>query len=318
MAHTTREVKAKLVMLKKIPFVHFTGLVQEVKDGKKKAPPPPPPPPLPPTESTTSSPTLVSSTQHLITMYSSAPKLGQTNSPLSPVYPSVLVPSNSVPVGTPVNYISASGNPGYSSANSNLPPSNRQSLSGQGYNLYSLTTALKTQTYGSFPSLGGKGLPNSTVTTMKSSAVPPPSVTAVYQSSIVNSGSCKATQKYLLTTTPPPPPPPLPPPPPPPLPQPSTGNTQFVMPGPYGTTSSNLSPQTVMMVGAGRGVSSNGTSQGTTHFVSPPLPSGNHQTNSTNQQQQPAAAASASSFFTVAAAKAYYPLPPPPPPPPRT
>lgn len=304
-------------MLKRIPFVHFPGLVQEVKDGKKKAPPPPPPPPLPPPESTTSSPTLVPSTQHLITVYSSAPKLGQANSPLSPVYPSVLVPGNSVPVGTPVNYISASGNPGYASTNSNLPLSNRQSLSGQGYNLYSLTTALKTQTYGSFPaSLGGKGLPNSTVTTMKSSAVPPPSVTAVYQSSIVNSGICKATQKYLLTTTPPPPPP-LPPPPPPPLPPPSTGNTQFAMPGPYGTASSNASPQTVMMVGPGRGVSSNGTFQGTTHFVSPPLSSGNHQTNSTNQQQ-PTAPTSASSFFTVAAAKAYYPLPPPPPPPPRT
>lgn len=289
---------------KRNPFVCFTGLVQDAKDGKKKAPPPPPPPPppLPPPEITTS-PSLVSNTQHSVTMYSSAPKLGQANSTLSPVYPSILVPNNSVPVGTSVNYISTNGNAGYVSTNSNLPPSNRQPLSGQGYNLYTLTNPLKNQTYGSFPAgLGVKGLPNA-VTSVKGLAVPP-SVATVYQSSAVNSGSCKATQKFLLTTPPPPPPPP-----------PNAGNTQFVVQGSYGTASSNLSPQTVMVVGPGRAIPNNGTSQGSTHFVNPPLPSGNHQTDSSPQQQQ-TAPGSTSTFFTVAAAKAYYPPPPPPPPPP--
>jgi hypothetical protein len=89
------------------------------------------------------------------------------------------------------------------------------------------------------------------------------------------------------------------------------------MPGPYGTASSNISPQAVMIVGPGRSVPNGGTSQGTTHFVNPSLPSGSHLTSSSNQQQQ-TTAASAPAFFTVAAAKAYFPPPPPPPPPPRT
>lgn len=208
---TAVKIKIKWIMLNW--FVHFPGLVQEGKDGKKKAPPPPPPPPLPPLESSSSS--LLSNTQHLITMYSSAPKLGQANSTLSSIYPSVLVPNSSVSVGTSVNYISASGNAGYASTNSSLPPTNRQPLSGQGYNIYPLTTSLKNQTYGSFPAgLGTKVLPNNGITCVKGTAMPSSSVAVAYQSSTVSSRSCKTTQKYLLTTPPPPPPPPLPPPPP--------------------------------------------------------------------------------------------------------
>jgi hypothetical protein len=89
------------------------------------------------------------------------------------------------------------------------------------------------------------------------------------------------------------------------------------MAGPYGTASSNLSPQAVMIVGSGRSVPNGGTSQGATQYVSSSLPSGSHLTNSSNQQQQ-TTAGSTPAFFTVAAAKAYYAPPPPPPPPPRT
>ncbi|PSN38835.1 hypothetical protein C0J52_12608 [Blattella germanica] len=282
------------------------GLVQDVKDGKKKVPPPPPPPPLPPPDSaTSSSPSLLPpSTQHMISMYSPAPNLGPANSALTPVYPSVLVPNSSVSVAPSVNYMPPGTNAGYTSSGSN-----RQPLSGQTYNPYSINPPLKNQSYGSFPAgLGAKGMSNSAVPPVKGATVPPVSVPTIYQTPTVNTGSGKAPQKYLLANPPPPPPPP---------PQ-NAANTQFVLSGPYGAATSNVSSPPTLMVAPSRIVTNSGVTQGTKHFVSPPLATGN-----SNQPQQNASG-NTSTFYTAAAAKAYYPPPPPlpppppPPPPPRT